>query len=120
MKEIFQNAVDTIFDVFESLKKSGTYLKKKDESGWGDDDSPTEYEFEFLEFGLVQEETKNLSFYTKITPEDLIIIIKGKKVEEYGLKIKQADSFKIGEDTYLVEAHEGDPANASFVILLRK
>lgn len=121
---VFENAVNTAFTVFKDLIKKGKYISEPSESGWGDDDPNVEIPMDVIVNGLSQEDKKNTSFAAQIMPSDTIIMVKGVDIKNTVKKVKSGDKFSLFlNDEWVelnIEAHDTDPAEALFLVLLRE
>jgi hypothetical protein len=123
-KKLFEDAVETAFTVFSSLLKDGMYLTVPEESGWGTDVPPVESPMVVIVNGLTQKDKENTSFFTQILSSDTIIMAKGADLRKNSVEVSSSDKFKIlfGEvwKTFNIVAHETDPAEALYLLLLRQ
>jgi hypothetical protein len=124
LDSVFINAVEIAFTVFTSLVKEGKYIVSSDEVGWGSTDLPNEYPMESIVNGLSQEDKKNTSFANLILPTDTIVMVRGTNIKSNVGNVKNSDIFqlKLGGawETFNIVSHDTDPAEALFLILLRK
>lgn len=123
LNNLFEEVTSTIFNVFSSLIKDGMYITMPVESGWDDPTQLNESPCRVIVDGLSQEDKKNTSFFTQIQPTDTIVLIEGKDIRSNSIEVKNSDQFKILFGTtwknFTVEAHETDPAEALYILLLR-
>lgn len=121
---VFQKAVKTAFIVFSGQVKKGKYIVTPVESGWEEVVVPVEYGMDVIVNGLSQEDKANTSFFNQIQSSDTIIMAKGVDIKSTVVKVKNADKFHLlldGEwEVFNIINHETDPAEALFLILLRK
>ena len=124
LAEVFESAVDTVFTVFVDAVKVGRYVIPPVDSGWGGTETSVKHEMSVIVNGLSQEDKKNTSFYTQIQPNDTIIMVKGIDIRDNSIRVSNSDLFEIDftsyTDLFTIEAHDTDPVEALFIILLRE
>lgn len=125
LKTVFNNAVETAFTVFASLVKEGGYIVTPENLGWDDTTPNLPIPMGVIVNGLTQKQLKNTRFYTQIEPTDTVIMVKGSDILNNGIRVRNSDRFTIKfSDTltvsYEIQAHETDPADALYLILLRE
>jgi len=121
---LFEEAVETAFTIFADFIKSGKYIVTPLESGWGDSIVTPDYPMDVIVNGLSQKNIKNSAFIAQIRPTDTIIMIKGIDIKNSVKKVKNGDKFSVyigGEwEIFEIITHDTDPAEALFLVLLRK
>ena len=124
LAEVFESAVDTAFTIFVDAVKVGRYVVSPDNSGWGDTETIIKHQMEVIVNGLSQEDKRNTSFYTQIQPTDTIIMVRGIDIRDNSIRVSNSDLFEIDfasyTDLFTIEAHDTDPVEALFIILLRE
>lgn len=124
LADVFTAAVETAFTVFADFVKSGAYIVEPDESGWTTSDVAVECEMDVIVNGLTQKDAQNTKFYAQIRETDTIVMVKGTDISKNNIRVRNSDSFKVIHKTYTqlyeIVAHDTDPAEALYLILLRE
>ena len=121
---VFHNAAKVAFNVFDSLKKEGVYIRNTIESGWDDSTDPDNSPMDVIISSLSEEQLRQTRFYSEITPTDIVAMVLGKDIETHGIRVRKSDNFRIYHRTYdqLYEiiGFDTDPAEALYLLLLRE
>lgn len=125
LQDVFIAAVEIAFQTFVELVRPGIYKFKPTGSGWEDgDDTPTDYPMEVIVNGLSQQDLKNTKFYAQILATDTVIMVRGTDIAKMSNRVRKSDEFEINHGKYVgkysIEAHDTDPAEALFLLLLRE
>ena len=124
LSTVFDNAVVTAFDVFKEAIKQGRYVVNPVESGWEEGETSVKHEMGVILNGLSQKDRENTSFSSQIQPNDSIIMVKGTDIRDNSIRVTNSDSFELdlafGTDSFTIVAHDTDPYEALFLILLRE
>lgn len=115
LRRVFRKAASTIFKVFYDLQISGTYTDVVDN---GFDLVSTEiYPIIVIKDKFTKEDLKNLSFSKYIQPTDVKGLVEGVSVS-FSLEI--GNTITLDSQIYTIVALETDPAEALWILLLRK
>lgn len=125
LQDVFIAAVEIAFQTFVDLVRPGIYKANPSGSGWEDgDDVPIDYPMEVIVNGLGQKDLKNTKFYAQILETDTVIMVRGTDIAKMNNRVRKSDGFEINHGKYIgkysVEAHDTDPAEALFLLLLRE
>ena len=121
LEDVFHDACETVFTVFESLIRDGEYIISKD-SGWDDVQAePTVIPMDVIINAYKKKDVEQTSFYDLVQVTDTVVMIRGRQITtplstKNTMKITHKD---LGVKHYSIEAWDTDPASALYVVLLR-
>jgi hypothetical protein len=121
LKVVFNDAADTIFNVFSSLIVPVTYVSVYIDGF--DVNDETEYtNVSMIQDTFSEKDVRYLPFYSLIQPTDVKGLIKGRELRDKGiLEHNTTDIIKKENGTkYSIVAYTTDPAEALYTFLLRK
>ncbi len=123
LEDVFHQACEIAFTVFESLIREGEYLITKT-SGWEDESIPVvpdSIPLDIIINAYKKKDVEHTSFYNLVQVTDNIVMIRGAQITT-PLSTKNSIRIKhktIGTKTYSIEAWDTDPASALYIVLLR-
>jgi len=128
LTDVFDSVVEAAFTIFADFVKSGKYIVTPGSSGWGESTIIPDHSMDVIINGLSQKNIRNSAFIAQIQPTDTIIMAKGVDIRNTVKRVKNGDEFSVkfiadDEDsweTFNIVTHDTDPAEALFLILLRK
>jgi len=116
----FQKAAVTVFKVFKSLVYKAQYtVVKKD--GF-DVDTSTSHPIDLIVDTFAERDVQFLSFSNLIQPTDVKGLVRGKQLRDNGITSLSTRDVIVRDDTitYAIIAYKTDPAEALYILLLRK
>ncbi len=114
LRDTFHTAAATAFTVFASLVKSGMYTHVVDD---GFSRTETEVPVNIIISSFDQTDIQKVSFAALIQPTDIQGLIKG---SDLTLPLSSEGKMTVDSIEYGVVAHQTDPAEALYIVLLRK
>jgi len=117
LRDTFLSGLETIFSVLNDAVKTGTYTIETDD-GFSDVNTITADSVRCIFENFAEKDVHDLSFYELVQPKD----IKGLMpfVDLVNCDITTQAYIVFGTDKYMVEAHDLDPMDVVFTLLLRK
>lgn len=113
--DVFTQAADTIFTVFESLIVDASYVTVEDDGF--DESVETPYPITLIIDGFAERDVQFLSFSNLIQPTDVKGLVRGSELTS--VKVSTQDVVTVGDERYAIIAHNTDPAKAVYTLLLR-
>ena len=121
LEDVFHDACETVFTVFESLIRDGEYLVTKTD-GWDDTSAePNSIPMDVIINAYSKKDVEQTSFYDLVQVTDLIVMIRGRQITTplSTKNMMQITHKTLGVKLYSIEAWDTDPASALYVVLLR-
>ena len=114
LRDTFHSAAETAFNVFSSLVKQGVYTYVVDD---GFTSSSTDYPINVIVGSFSQEDVQRASFSALIQPTDMQGLVKG---SDLSVPVTTEGVMSVDGINYGIVAFDTDPAEALFILLLRK